>query len=73
MSERIGNHGWRIWKEKGLPQEVVPLSDAEGVVAQIEEENEALKDKLMEINAECLDKTATRESILVVLLAGGVE
>ena len=43
MSERIGSCGWRIWKEKGLPQEVVPLSDAEGVVAQLEEENETLK------------------------------
>ena len=40
MSERIGSHGWRIWKEKGLPQEVVPLSDAEGVVAKLEEELE---------------------------------
>jgi hypothetical protein len=40
MSERIGSHGWRIWKEKDLPQEVVPLSDAEGVVAQLEAELE---------------------------------
>ena len=42
MSERIGSHGWRVWKEKGLPQEVVPLSDAEGMVAKLEEENQAL-------------------------------
>ena len=37
--------------------------------SQLEEENDVLKDKLMCINVECLDKTATRESILVVLLA----
>ena len=37
--------------------------------AALKRENEALKDKLMDINVECLDKTATRESILVVLLA----
>ncbi len=37
MSERIGSRGWRIWKEKNLPQEVVPLSDAEGVASQLEE------------------------------------
>ena len=43
MSERIGSHGWRIWKEKGLPQEVVPLSDAEGVVEQLEAKNGAMR------------------------------
>ena len=46
------------------------ISKLEKKLAQLEAENEALKDKLMDINVECLDKTATRESILVVLLTG---
>lgn len=33
--ERIGDRGWRIWGGD-LPQDVVPLGDAEGVVAALE-------------------------------------
>ena len=37
--------------------------------AALKRENERMANKIADINIECLDKTATRGSILVVLLA----
>ena len=57
------------WKPMGTGVLGAALLEGYDEATQLEEENEGLKDKLMNINVECLDKTATRESVLVVLLA----
>lgn len=54
---------------KVLADECAPDEKHCTCVPVLRAENERLKNKLMDINVECLDKTATRESILVVLLA----
>ncbi len=69
-------HNWDlVYQCRGcgeiVPEEMAQKHDAAIAtkITQLEAENDGLKDKLMDINVECLDKTATRESILVILLA----